>query len=263
MSDTSNTGTTGTGTSGTGQFVDELMVGAVPTLQSYGQSYSYNPPPRPASDPRFAPVGWSPANRYDQYSYTGGGLVNEKGLVTLFDDGGQPRYYTSEDATQYYFGMPTAQKALILETMSRKGYSVGSPDRDQNAIWDLMQMSNMMGRTIDVTLSQLDRIAGDVSQKVAAPRYRVSSSADIRTVANQVAQRTLGREFTSDESQRFVESYQQAELGYQQATAGVVESTPAVDVAAQQFAQEVAPTEANAYKYLGAVDMLMKNLGAV
>lgn len=255
---------TGTGsTSTTGQTIDQLMIGGPPIAATYGTSYDYAPPPRPASDPNFAPAGWSPANRYDQYTYTGPGLVDGNGIIRMFDQSGQPRYYTQEDATQYYYSLPSAQKALILGVMERKGYSVGTPDRDQNALWDLMLMSNRLGRTLDVTLTQLDRIAGDVAQSVAAPRYRVSASADIRAVGNEVAKRTLGREFTADEAERFVQSYQQAELGYQQSTAGVTEQPAAVDVAAEQFAQQVAPTEANAYAYLGAVDMLMKNIGAV
>ncbi len=251
------------GLSPTGRALDPLLVGAPPIVQTMDTTYDYNPDPRPASDPRFAPAGWSPKNRYDQYVYTGPGLVNGNGQVTMLDDNGQPRYYTQQDATSYYFNLPTAQKALLLETMARKGYSVGTPERDQNAIWDLMRMSNMLGRTVDVTLQKLDRIAGDQAERVAAPRYRVSSSADIRAVAKEVAKRIIGRDFTDDEASRFVQSYQQAELGFQQSAATVTQAPPSVDVAAEQFAQQVAPTEANAYKYLGAVDMLMKNLGSV
>ena len=252
------------GQSETGTFIGQQLIEPVPIVSSYQtQSSRYSPPPRPASDPNFAPSGWSPSNRYDQYTYTGPGLVDGNGLVRLFDDNGQPRYYTQGDATQYYYSLGPAQRSLILNVMARKGYSVGTPERDQNAIWDLMLASNNLGRTLEVTLRELDKVAPDVAEKVAAPRYRVSSSADLKTIANQVAQRTLGREFTADESARFVQSYQQSELGLQQAGAGVVEDIPSVDVAAEQFAQQVAPTEANAYAYLGAVDRLMKNLGAV
>jgi hypothetical protein len=44
--------------------------------------------------------------------------------------------------------------------------------------------------------------------------------------------------------------------------AGVVEDIPSVDVAAEQFAEQIAPTEANAYKFLGAIDMLRGSIGA-
>jgi hypothetical protein len=251
------------GQSETGTFIGQRLVEPVPIVNSYGTEMTFTPPPRPAADPNFAPSGWSPKNRYDQYTYTGPGLVDGNGLVRMFDQNGQPRYYNRGDASQYYYNLPPAQRALIVNVMGRKGYSVGTPERDMNAIWDLMLASNNLGRTLDVTLTQLDKIAPDVAEKVAAPRYRVSAAADLRTVANQVAMRTLGREFTADESARFVQSYQQAEMGFQQAGAGVVEQPAAVDVAAEQFAQQVAPTEANAYAYLGAVDRLMKSVGRI
>jgi hypothetical protein len=97
----------------------------------------------------------------------------------------------------------------------------------------------------------------------SAPRYRVSAPGDILSIGNQVARKTLGREFSEEEGQRFVASYQQAELGYQRAGSGVVTAPPSADVAAQQFATQAAPTEAKAYEYLGAVDMLMRNVGEI
>jgi hypothetical protein len=35
------------------------------------------------------------------------------------------------------------------------------------------------------------------------------------------------------------------------------------DIAAQQFSQELAPTEANAYKYLGYVDKFFNSIGGL
>ena len=196
--------------------------------------------------------------------YSGPGVVDANGNFGLLDEAGNPTYYDlRNDPTQLYFALGEEQLSSLIDILDRKNYRVDTGPQVVSALTDLMETANIMGRTWDVALRTIDQKFPDQAEQIAAPRYRVSAKADIRTVANQVAKQTLGREFTAQEAERFVQSYQQAELGYQQARSGVIEQPPAMDVAAQQFAQEVAPTEANAYKYLGAVDMLMKNLGAV
>jgi len=196
--------------------------------------------------------------------YSGPGVVDANDNFGLLDEAGNPTYYDlRNDPTQLYFALGEEQLSNLIDILDRKNYRVDTGPQVVSALTDLMETANIMGRTWDVALRLIDQKFPDRAEQIAAPRYRVSAKADIRTVANQVAKQTLGREFTEQEAERFVQSYQQAELGYQQARSGVIEQPPAMDVAAQQFAQEVAPTEANAYKYLGAVDMLMKNLGAV
>jgi len=196
--------------------------------------------------------------------YSGPGVVDSNANFGLLDEAGNPTYYDlRNDPTQLYNEIGEQQLSVLIDILDRKGYRVDTGPQVISALSDLMEYANVMGRTWDVALRTMDQKFPDQAEKIAAPRYRVSAPADIRTVANEVAKRTLGRAFNDDEAERFVRSYQQAELGYQQATSGVIEQPASMDVAAQQFAEEVAPTEANAYKYLGAVDMLMKNLGAV
>lgn len=233
---------------------DVLGIGLPPiTGRTSSDDYPYNPPTRElVVDGQRQP-------------YDGPGVVNRRGELELFDDMNNPRfYYPRDEAVQLYYSLPSEQKMMVLDIMERKGYQTGTAARDINALEDLLITANRLGRTWDVTLRELDQIAPDVADQVAAPRYRVSSRADITEIANQVAQRTIGRSFREDEVQKFVAAYQGQEVGFQQrmSGAGVVEDIPSVDVAAEQFAEQIAPTEANAYKFLGAIDMLRGSIGA-
>ena len=231
---------------------DVLGIGLPPiTGRTSSDDYPYNPPTRElVVDGQRQP-------------YDGPGVVNRRGELELFDDANNPRfYYPRDEAVQLYYSLPSEQKMMVLDIMERKGYQTGTAARDINAFEDLLITANRLGRTWDVTLRELDQIAPDVADR--APRYRVSSRADIAEIANHVAQRTIGRSFREDEVQKFVAAYQGQEVGFQQrmSGAGVVEEIPSVDVAAEQFAEQIAPTEANAYKFLGAIDMLRGSIGA-
>lgn len=245
MAEPANTGTA------TQEDFDVLGI-EMPTNFGPRQEYPYTPPERDVYiDGKLT-------------KWTGPGVVNRNGRFEFYDDAGDPGFYDlRNDPTQLYYSMPDEQRETLLDLLDRKGYNVNTAPRAISAIEDLMLQSNVMGRTWDVTLRQLSKVAPDRASGVAAPRYRVSAAADIKTLANEVAKRTLGRAFTDDEAERFAQAYQQSELAAQQQVSGVVESQPSVDVAAEQFARQQAPQEADAYKYLGAVDMLMKNLGSV
>lgn len=194
--------------------------------------------------------------------YDGTGLVNANNEFQFYDSSGQPgNYNLRNDPLQLYMSLPQEELDGLLGLMENVGYRVDTRAQQLSAISELMEASNVIGRTYDVTLRELGMKSPGMA--TSAPRYRVSAPGDILAVGNQVAKKTLGRAFTDEEGQRFVASYQQAELGYQQAGSGVVTATPGADVAAQQFAEQAAPTEAQAYKYLGAVDMLMRNVGEI
>jgi hypothetical protein len=218
----------------------------------------YFPAPRPAEDPRFAPQGWTQAQ--GPYQFDKEGVVLNNGRV-LVDDQGNPRSYRFGDAVQEFNDMPTAAKNQLMVGLERKGFNVEDGRSQINALWYLMQLGNEEGIDWRASLIRFDNASPDLSKSVAAPRYTISNPSDVKTVANKTALSVLGREFTKDELARFTSSYQQAELGYQQQRSGVVTAAPDMQVAASEFAEQVAPTEANAYKYLGAVNMLMRNIG--
>lgn len=198
----------------------------------------------------------------ERQEWTGPGVVNSFDEFEFYDEFGNPGSYNlRNDPLQLYLSLPQEELDGLLGLMENVGYRVDTRAQQLSAIEELMEASNVIGRTYEVTLRELGMKAPAMSKP--APRYRVSAPGDILAVGNEVAKKTLGRTFTEEEEQRFVNSYQQAELGYQQAGSGVVTDLPRADVAAQQFAEQAAPTEAQAYKYLGAVDMLMRNIGEI
>lgn len=232
-----------------GTNVDPLGIGT-PTFYAPAPDTPYQPPVRQVI---------IDGQRQD---YSGSGLVNANNQFEFYDEAGNPgNYNLRNDPLQLYLSLPQEQLDGLLGLMENAGYRVNTREQQLSAIGELMEASNVIGRTYDVTLRELGMRAPAMA--TAAPRYRVSAPGDILAVGNEVAKKTLGRAFTEDEGQRFVASYQQAELQYQQAGSGVVTSAPSADVAAEQFATQAAPGEAEAYKYLGAVDMLMRNIGAI
>lgn len=234
-----------------GNDVDQLGLDRPQVFPNIDNSSPYQPPPRKVI-----------VDGQVNNEYTGTGLVNKNNQFEFYDESGAPgNYNLRNDPLQLYLSLPQEQLDGLLGLMENAGYRVNTRGQQLAAIEELMEASNVIGRTYDVTLRELGMKAPAMAQ--SAPRYRVSAPGDILSVGNEVAKRTLGRAFTDEEGQRFVNSYQQAELGFQQAGSGVVTAPPGADVAAQQFAEQAAPTEAQAYKYLGAVDMLMRNVGEI
>lgn len=82
---------------------------------------------------------------------------------------------------------------------------------------------------------------------------------------------TLGRAFTDAEANRFVKAYQAQEIDYQRKEqksllsggGDIAVGIPSVDVAAEKFAQESAPTEAQGYQFLGYVNQFFKSIGEI
>jgi hypothetical protein len=120
-----------------------------------------------------------------------------------------------------------------------------------------------MGITAERALEEIKRGEPVKTGGTGVRRYRVSSPEDLKVVAKRMAQETIGRSFTEDEANQFVAAYQQRELQAQQQyfAGGVSTEAPSADVFAQQFAQQIAPTEANGYKFLGFMDSIFRSIG--
>jgi|GEM_PF-1545410 len=225
---------------------DQLQ--ALATQQLDSPKWPYTPPPREI----FRDGSWE--------QYDGHGNVNERGQFIRFDENGDPSYYDLDnDPIQMYYGLPPDELSQIVDVLDRKGYSVNTIPQVQSALANIMLQANVEGRDFNYMLRQLDRRAPD--KQPAAPRYRVTSAADIRSVAHEMAKRTLGRRFTEDEVNKFVESYQSSQVAAQQAGAGVAEQATSLQTAAEQYAMQAAPTEAQGYKFLGKMDTFMGLLG--
>lgn len=218
-------------------------------------------------------ANYQPPTRYRQVNgkweiYDGPGLVDTTGNLLTRD--GQPFYYNNDyDPGTVYAGLTPGKRAEVLQTLNDKGfYRSGKPGdfaSDLNAISTALEYANIYGISFDRAINEIG--ANIPSQGggggAGAVRYRVSNPDEVKMVARQVSQDTLGREFTQDELDRFAASFRQQELGYQQSAVGggVVTESPSAQMAAQTFAQQVAPTEANAYKYLGYVNKFFNKAG--
>lgn len=195
--------------------------------------------------------------------YTGPNLVDENNTVTNLT-----AYDTSEDYAKYVWGSLTPdRRQQIMDTLDNSGFYGGgrSYANDINAIQMWLDYSNTLGVTNRRALLEMQKnpVGKGGGGGGYRPRFRVSAAEDLKVVANQVAKQTLGREFTTDEAAKFVSAYQQREVQAQQAAmgGGTIEQAPSADVFAQQFAQQVAPTEANGYKFLGLMNRIFSATG--
>lgn len=246
-----------TGTNDSGLSISEQIAAAVATLGLTDNStkQTYNPPTR------YKP---SPGGSFPAIKYDGPNLLDSAGNE-------QPIYDTSDEYAKFVYGNLTpSARQLAFEILKDKGFygggEIGDFSSDINAIQGWLDYSNTIGYTTDRALKQM--LSSLPSSKSSTgnyrPRINVSSPDDLKVVAKKVSMDTLGRAFTDAEADKFVKSYQAQEIGYQQSSGGGVSvDIPSVDVAAQEFSQELAPTEANAYEYLGYVDKFFNSIGGV
>jgi hypothetical protein len=214
---------------------------------------SYNPPPRWVT-------GASPGGGGGGGWYTGTNLVDENNNVTS-----GPYDITNDYVRTVYAqlaALPDAERTKRYAIMQKYGLISGNPNLYANqleGIANLLDLSNTLGVTAERALLEIQKGAPAGGNGGGAPRrFRVSSPDDLKAVAKRVAQETIGRAFTDDEANQFVAAYQNREMQAQQQyyAGGVMTEAPSADVFAQQFAQQTAPTEADAYKFLGAMNRI-------
>ncbi len=230
----------------------DTIVGSSPTNQPGGQTTW--------------PVRFinAPNSNLPIIGYRGSGLVG-------FSNNVEENQYQITDGfiRDVYSRMNPAERQTILGTLKKKGYygrgNVGDPQYDLNAIGTLLDEANLAGLTYERYLRDVvARRENEGGGGGAARRYRVSNSDDLKVVFKRVAEETIGRGFTDAEAMQAVQAYQQREIAAQQALYGgatTVTEAPSADVFAQQFAQQVAPTEANGYKFLGLMNRIFSATG--
>jgi hypothetical protein len=200
--------------------------------------------------------------------YQGAGLVTADGKVA--DRGDGPFYYDIRNEPGIVWSSKSPQdRYLLMEQLVTAGFLSSSSIDDYssqiNAISQWLQASNFTGLEKDNFLK--NQIAGkpinpQVGAGGPARQYVVSSPAELKIIAKRVSQETLGRELNDDDIAKFIKAYQSQELEAQRSS-GTISRVPGADVAAQEFSQELDPTEANAYKYLGYVDKFFNSIGGV
>lgn len=202
--------------------------------------------------------------------YYGPGLVGTNRQILIDPNTGQPSTYNPKvDAPAVYAQMSPANRAVVLQILYQKGLHPSTPgkfDADVSAFQNLLEYASAGGVTMERALNELQQNVPDYNKSSrgggGGVTARVTSPEDLKAVAKQVAQNTLGRSFTDAEANQFVAAYQSQEKAYQNTVGGVAVQAPAADVAAESFAKQVAPTEANGYKYLGYMNKLFSAIGS-
>lgn len=225
--------------------------------------------PMPTGGGMFGDVPWNPPTRMVRdpetgrfVEYGGPGIIASDGTIVRNDDGSAKlEYDLRTEPRLFYLTTPSTRLEAILDSLKAMGARTDTPEQAVSALGDLMLFANNYGRDLDTTLRELQMRAPNLEEE--KPRYRVSSSRDLRVVFNETAKQTLGRKFSEEELQRAIQGYQSAEMGVQATEAGVVESAGSPQAFAQDFAQRTAPTEAKAYKYLDYANLLFNSLGRV
>ena len=220
------------------------------------------PPSAPRSQP---PPRWitgaSPGGGGGQGVYRGVNLVGLNNTVER-----APYDITEEYVRTQYGDIKAEDRADLFLTLDKYGLLSGDPNifkNQLNGLANLLDYANTMGITAERALEEIKRGEPVKTGGTGVRRYRVSSPEDLKVVAKRMAQETIGRSFTEDEANQFVAAYQQRELQAQQQyfAGGVATEAPPADVFAQQFAQQIAPTEANGYKFLGFMDSIFRSIG--
>ena len=229
-----------------GSWLDRISE-TISAIQGAGSAADYSPPSRLVVQNG----NWT--------VYDGDGLVTQDGRI-LTDNNGNPFYYDLERDTEIvYSSLSPTSRAKQMEELYQAGFlsesGIGDFSQEMNAVRDWLYFANLQGLERDNALKA--RLAGGPMQmrRGGGVVRRVTNPEDIKVIANQVAQQTLGRGLTDEEAARFVGIRQG-----QERVGGAVQPM-AIDVAAQQFAEQIAPTEANGYKFLGYMNRIFSAAG--
>jgi hypothetical protein len=195
-------------------------------------------------------------------AYDGPGLVNTAGQIE------QEGPYAPDYAPFLYNSLSPANQDALVAQLEKAGFieqsQFGDSIAEITAIGNLLLASNANGITYRNYLGQ--KLAGKTTVSSGGGRtYQTTNPDDLKVVAKQVAQQTLGRGFTDEEADRFVKVFQAQEIAEQRRAAGggTMVQAPSADVAAEKFAEEQAPTEASAYKTLGYINKFFNAIGGV
>lgn len=165
-----------------------------------------------------------------------------------------PYYDPYVDPERLYYKLGPQRLGQLVTDLQSVGYNISSQPSLVNALTNLIRQSNIVGYTWDMTLQMMKNNMPFKIGGGGGGGARVSNADDLKAIARQVARQVIGREFTAAESDAFVAAYQ----GLQRSQGG---GAPSADVYAEKFAQEKAPQEATAYKYLDYVNQLISAVG--
>lgn len=201
--------------------------------------------------------------------HTGEGLVTANEDYVRDSSGAiKVAYNLDVEPGMYLASLTPSQRVHQMKLLANAGFidpgSIGDYAAEMRAITNAMETANFAGLEWGYAIQQ--RLSGGpvkISGGGGTRTYQKTAPEDLKKVGNKIALQTLGREFTQEEADRFVQAYQQQEVGAQRAAygGGVMQQAPAIDVAAETFAEQTAPKEAGAYEYLNYMNKLFGMIG--
>jgi len=251
IQDTTPPTTTPPGAAGTGSAKENLDAAAASDTDTAEDVVSYSPGERLIVENGKWKV------------YKGPGLVNAKGKIVT-----ESYYNLDNEPGRLWASYNPRERAAKMEQLVEAGFlsrsSIDDYSSQLNGIGQWLQASNYTGLEKENFLNS--HIAGgpkiNRGSGGSTPSYVISNPEELKVIAKKVSQETLGRELNDEDIDRFVKAYQSQELQAQKAS-GVVTRVAGSDVAAQQFAEQTAPTEAKAYEYLGYINKFVDAIGSL
>lgn len=197
-----------------------------------------------------------------------------------------PRYTQGAEWLPVRQGMTPIQLQTLQDKMVDGGlldgpFSYGGWDaKSQQAFSQVLATANNSGTDWETALSGIintgttstvDPKTGKIvaltpgQKKLKSVSLEYTNSDDLATVANNTAQQKLGRYFTQDELNRFVNSFHgQEETEAQDKQAGLPATAPSSpDVAAQTFAEQADPVAAKARNGLAMIQQINSALSGM
>ena len=192
-----------------------------------------------------------------RYEYTGSLLVDEKNQVA------RPQYDVRSEPLGLLRSLGSnASRRGILDTLYQKGfYTSGKPSanglsgQDQNAMANLLEYANAMGRTYNVAMLEIESFENERSLGGAAS-IRVTAKEDVRDYANRDALELLGRTLTRQEFRQVLQQVYAQERG----AAGKGEQQATLGALTSEAVQQVAPREVQMNDAADAIDIFREML---
>ena len=191
-----------------------------------------------------------------KYEYKGGLLVDEKNRLARqqYDPNGEPLGLLRS--------LGVGERSSLLNTLYQKGfYTSGKPSKngfsnvDQNALGNLLEYANSMGRTWNVAYLEVQTLENERGLG-GAPAVRVSAREDVRQFVDRDSLELLGRRLTRAEFRQALQMIQDRE----RAAAGSAEQTPALGSLSAQAVQQIAPREVQVNDAADGIDIFREML---
>lgn len=187
-----------------------------------------------------------------RYEYKGSLLVDEKNQIS------RPQYDVRTEPLGLLRSMgTTAARKQYLDLLYQKGfYTSGKPSQngfsgaDQNALANLLEYANSMGRTWNVAMLEVESLQNERGLGGAAS-VRVSAKEDVREYANRDALELLGRTLTRAEFRQVLQDVYNRERG----AAGAGQQVGSLGSLTSQAVQQVAPREVELNDAADAIDI--------